>query len=259
MILNIFFGTAVNAARGIAFQVNGAITSFANNFQMAINPQITKTYAADNYKQTQLLIAKGCRYSFYLLAILTIPVYINIKYILDLWLTVIPEYTDTFLRLIIWISALNSMVSPIGTAIQATGDVCNYNLIIGGIFSLDLPISYLILKSSGLPYEVLYVSVFTTGICVFVRFMIMKRRISFSGRYFVFSIFLRNMILFTALIAILQYIQSWFPVNFFSFAVMTMFSIAFTGGIFYTFGLEKAEKQMVFNFIKNIKNIKNRL
>jgi O-antigen/teichoic acid export membrane protein len=254
MILNIFFGTAVNAARGIAFQVNVAITSFAGNFQMAINPQITKTYAAGDYEQTRLLIARGCRYSFYLLAILTIPVYINIKYILSLWLTEVPEYTAVFSKLIIWISMLNSMTSHVGTAIQATGDVRNYNLVTGGIFLLDLPASYLVLKLGGLPYSVLYVSLVTTTICTIARFWIMKNRITFSVRYFIFSIFLKNMILFAVLIAILQYIQSCFPVNFFSFAAMTLFSVAFTGGIFYMLGLTKAEKQMIrknlFNYIK---------
>jgi O-antigen/teichoic acid export membrane protein len=251
MILNIFFGTAINAARGIAFQVNGAITSFAGNFQMAINPQITKTYAVGDYDQTRLLIARGCRYSFYLLAILTIPIYINIKYILGLWLTVVPEYTVDFSRLVIWISVLNFMTTPIGTAIQATGDVRNYNLIIGGIFLLELPGSYLILKLGGLPYSVLYVSLLTTAICTIVRFLIMKTRIAFSGRYFIFSIFFKNIILFAVLIAILQYIQSCFSVNFFSFVTITLFSVIFTGGIFYILGLEKVEKQMVFNFMKN--------
>jgi O-antigen/teichoic acid export membrane protein len=251
MILNIFFGTAVNAARGIAFQIGSAVTSFSGNFQMAVNPQITKTYAAGDYEQTGLLIARGCRYSFYLLAVLTVPVYINIKYVLGLWLTVIPEYTAAFSRLAILISVLNSMTNPIGTAIQATGDVRNYNLIIGGIFLLDLPVSYLILRLGCLPYSVLYVSLFTTIICTIVRFLIMKSRIAFSGRYFIFSIFLKNVILFALLTAVLQYIQSWFPVNFLSFTAMTLISVVFTGGTFYVFGLKKTEKQTVFNFIKN--------
>jgi O-antigen/teichoic acid export membrane protein len=249
MISNIFFGTAVNAARGIAFQINGAIASFAGNFQMAINPQITKTYAEGDYKQTQLLIARGCRYSFYLLAILTIPIYINIKYILSLWLTVVPEYTAIFSKIAIWISVLNSMSGPIDTAIQATSDVRNFNLIIGGIFLLDLPVSYLILKLGYLPYSVLYVSLFTTTVCVFARFLIMKRRIAFSGRYFVGSIFFKNMAMFAVLIAVLQYIQTLMPVNFLSFVVMTSFGIILTGVTFYLFGLEKMEKQQLIKVI----------
>jgi O-antigen/teichoic acid export membrane protein len=254
MILNIFFGTAVNAARGIAFQVNSAITSFVSNFQMAICPQITKTYAAGDYKQTQLLIARACRYSFYLLAIMAIPIYINIKYILSLWLTVVPDYTAIFSQLIIWISIVNSISNPIGTAIQATGDVRNYNLIIGGIFLLDLPVSYLLLKLGCLPYSVLYVSLFTTTVCVFIRFLIMKRRIAFSGRYFVFSVFFKNMVLFVLLLLVLQYIQSCMPINFSSFVIMTLFGIVFAGGIFYLFGLENTEKQMIKRSILNFIN-----
>jgi O-antigen/teichoic acid export membrane protein len=245
IILNIFFGTAVNAARGIAFQVNSAISSFAGNFQMAINPQITKTYATGNYEQTRLLIARSCRYSFYLFAIFTIPIYINIKYILNMWLIVTPEYTDTFLRLVIWISVINSVVNPIVTAIQANGNVRKLNLMVGGIFLGELPLSYLILKLGCLPYSVLYISLFTTTICVFVRFLIMKRYIAFSGRYFVFSIFLKNITLFAVLVCVLQYVQSWFSVNFLSFVMMTLFSFLFVAGIFYLFGLEKRERYMI--------------
>jgi O-antigen/teichoic acid export membrane protein len=254
IILNIFFGTAINAACGIAYQVKSVITSFAGNFQIAINPQITKTYAAGDYEQTQLLIARGCRYSFFLLAVLTIPVYINIKYILSLWLTVIPDYTETFIRLIIWISVLDSMARPIVTAILATGDVRKLSSIVGGIFLLEIPVSCLLLELGYLPYSVLYVTLFTTAVCVFVRFFIMKERIAFSWRYFVFSVFLKNMIMFSMLILILQYIQSMFTVNFLSFVAMSLLSMLFTVSVFYLIGLEKKEKKIlrksILNFMK---------
>jgi O-antigen/teichoic acid export membrane protein len=245
IILNIFFGTFINAARGIAAQVNGAINSLTSSFQMAINPQITKSYATGDYEHTKSLISKGSRYSFYLLAVISIPAFINIDYILSLWLTVIPEYTAVFIRLILLVSLVNSMANPIITTIQATGNVRNFNIIVGGIILLDLPISYFVLKMGYLPYSVMYVSLFTTTVSLFARLFLMKRVIKYSTRYFFFSIFLKNMLLAGATLLILLYIQSLFAVNFTTFILMSFFSALFLSGVIYLLGMETNERKLV--------------
>jgi O-antigen/teichoic acid export membrane protein len=257
ILLNIFFGTAVNAARGIAMQVNGAISGFSSNFQMAINPQITKSYAAGNYEYTQSLISKGCRYSFYLLAIISIPVFVNIDYILGLWLTVVPEYTPVFLRLVLITALVNSMANPFVTVMQATGKIRNFQIIICIIMLLDLPISYIVLKMGYLPYAVMYVSLFTTTIGLFARLFLMKQLISYSARYFIFNIFLKNIILMGIAILILYYIQSLFVINFLLFAIMFTFNVFFVGGVFYLGGMDIKERRMVRR--KILSEIKNKL
>lgn len=126
VILNIFFGTVINAARGVALQVNGIISGFSSNFIMALNPQITKQYATGNIQNSMNLVYAGCRYSFYLLALVSIPVIINMDYILKLWLYNVPEYTSEFLKLALVAALINSIAQPLVTALQATGKIKSF-------------------------------------------------------------------------------------------------------------------------------------
>ena len=151
IILNLFFGTAVNAARGIAMQVNGILSNFSNNFTMALNPQITKQYAAGDVESSMKLVYAGCRYSFYLLLLITIPVMINREYLLKLWLGNVPEYTSQFLMLVLISTLINVMASPIVTALQATGRIKVFQITICIIMLSELPLAYLILKNGGKP------------------------------------------------------------------------------------------------------------
>lgn len=92
VVINLFCGPAVNAARGIAFQVNTAISGFVTNFMTALNPQITKSYAAGDRDYMMTLINQGARLSFYMLLLLSLPVLVNTHYILSLWLKIVPDH-----------------------------------------------------------------------------------------------------------------------------------------------------------------------
>lgn len=92
IVINLFCGPSVNAARGIAVQVNTAITGFVQNFMTALNPQITKSYASGNKEYMMTLIFQGARFSFYLLLLLSLPILINTHYILVIWLKLVPEH-----------------------------------------------------------------------------------------------------------------------------------------------------------------------
>ena len=116
ILLNIFFGPVVNAARGIAYQVRGAVQQFVGNFQMAMNPQIIKLYASDNIQQMHQLIFRGAKYSFFLLFIMSLPILLETEIILRLWLKTVPEYTVIFTRLIIVNILIDSISGPLMTA-----------------------------------------------------------------------------------------------------------------------------------------------
>ncbi|MDR2424091.1 MAG: lipopolysaccharide biosynthesis protein [Prevotellaceae bacterium] len=251
ILLNLFFGTFVNAARGIAGQVNAAVNGFTVNFQMALNPQIVKSYASGNYQYATSLVSKSSRYSFYLLLIVSVPAFVNMEYLLGLWLTVVPEYTVIFVRMILLISLVNSLSGSIGTMIQASGKVRNYNIIVGLIIMLDLPISYFILKAGYLPYTVMYVALFTATASLFARLFIMKRIVEYSARYFIVTIFCKNIFIAGTIIYALLYVQSLFPVNFLTFISMSLFSVLFIFGIIYIIGLSLRERIMVKNKILN--------
>lgn len=154
MMLNVFFGPVVNAARGIAVQVQGTVGNFANNFQMAINPQITKTYASGKLKDTHQLICRGTRLTFCLIFILCLPLIAETPMILSVWLKEVPEGAVLFLRLLLVIVLVQKCTSPLATAVSSTGQIKRYETIVNGLMLLILPAAYFVLKFGGAPWTV---------------------------------------------------------------------------------------------------------
>ena len=130
VLLNIFHGVLVNAARGVAFQVDGVVRGFVNNFQTAINPQITKAYASNNIKYMNKVMQQGSKISFYLLFFITLPLLIETDFVLQLWLKDVPEYTILFCRLILINSLIESLSGPLITAAYATGHIKKLQIIV---------------------------------------------------------------------------------------------------------------------------------
>lgn len=169
ILLNLFFGTTVNAARGIATQISGVISSFASNFTMAMNPQVTKLYAAGELEKSRKLVYAGSKYAFFLLAIIVVPFLTNEHYIMVLWLGKIPEYTDIFVFIILANALIYSMAHTTANAIQATGHVKWLQIGLATILLMEIPIAYVILKLGGNPYQAMIPSIFTTLLSVVFR------------------------------------------------------------------------------------------
>src|SRR5690606_32288441 len=164
--LNMFFGPVVNAARGIAYQVSSAINQFVANFQMAMNPQIIKSYAVDDLKYMHQLIYRGAKYSFFLLFTLSLPILLETEQILRLWLKTVPEYTVIFTRLVIINVLIDCISGPLMTAAQASGKIKLYQSIVGGLLILNLPVSYLFLKLGFQPQITIYISIGISGLAL---------------------------------------------------------------------------------------------
>ena len=145
IVINLFCGTTVNAARGIAVQVNNATQSFVRNFMTALNPQITKSYASSDSEYLMKLLYKGSRLSFYMLLLLSLPIIIETDCILSVWLKVVPEHTVNFVRLILVLAMCESISLPLITVMLATGKIRNYSIIVGGLNMMNFPFSYLLL------------------------------------------------------------------------------------------------------------------
>ena len=146
ILLNIYFGPIVNAARGISQQVQSAILAFTTNFQTAINPQIIKSYAGENLDRMHKLILFSSRFGFFLMTIIVVPIFVQVEYILNLWLTDVPEYSAQFVRISLILGLNSSLRNPTITGIQATGNVKRFQLWEGSILLMVLPISYMLLK-----------------------------------------------------------------------------------------------------------------
>ena len=180
VLINMFFGVALNAARGIANQVDNALVMFANNFTTAINPQITKSYAIQDLTYMHQLICAGSKYSFFLLWIFALPVMLESDFILQIWLGTVPEFAATFLQYTLCISLLSVVSNTMVTSIQATGDIRNYQIIVGGLGMLVLPLAYVFYKL-GFSVEWAYIIHFSIFVCQFIsRLFLLKRKINLS-------------------------------------------------------------------------------
>lgn len=184
MMLNVFFGPTINAARAIAVQVQNAVQQFSSNFQMALNPQITKTYAAGKFSEMHHLIFRSSRFTFLLLFILCLPILIETPFILKLWLRNAPETTTTFLRIIIITMIVDSSANSLMISAAATGKVRRYQIIVGGILLTIVPVSYIVLKMGGAPWSVFVVHLIVCCIAFVTRLFIIKPMIGLKLSHF---------------------------------------------------------------------------
>ena len=177
MMLNIFFGPIVNAARGIAVQVQSAVQQFVGGFQTALNPQITKNYASNNLPQMHSLMFRSARFSFLLLFFLSLPVLMETNFILTLWLKTVPDDAVVFTQIMICISLIYTTANPCIIANQATGKVKIYQMVVGGILLLILPISYVVLKLGAPAYSVFIVHFCIESLAQFSRMYMLRKLI----------------------------------------------------------------------------------
>lgn len=185
ILLNMFFGPVINAARGIAVQVQSVVQQFANNLQTAINPQITKSYAVGELKAMHNLVFRCSRYTFFLLLIISLPIFLETKLLLSLWLTTVPEWTVAFTRIMLCIVIVDSVAAPLMISSAATGNVKLYQTIIGGTMLLIVPVSYIFLKVGFNPSVVFIVHLTFCLITFVLRLIIVKPMIKLSIREYI--------------------------------------------------------------------------
>lgn len=194
ILLNMFFSPAVNAARGIAYQVNNAIYQFSSNFYSAVRPQVTKYYSKQEYDNMYILVCRASRMSFYLLLILSLPIIIETPFIINLWLGQVPDYVVGFVRIIIAISAVEAMQHPVTSVCHATGRVALFQFVVSTTIILIVPISWFFLKQGYSPYIVFYVSLVLNTIALFLRLVLVKRLVKFPLKNYIVNVIVRNLL-----------------------------------------------------------------
>lgn len=180
IILNIFFGPAVNAARGIADQVNGAVARFVNNFQTAVNPQLVKSYAAKQLDDMKKLLYRGIRFSYYLLYILSMPLILNMDFILHIWLKDVPKYTTGFCQLVLICGMVSSVSNLLAQVARAYGKIRKYQLCVSICLFLNFPVSYIILKLGASPLGTMCVNICIQALLLFIRLHLTRPMIGLS-------------------------------------------------------------------------------
>ncbi len=250
VLLNIFFGPIVNAARGIAFQVSNTINQFLLNFYKAVQPQITKNYAAEEYQNMMSLVFRSSRFSYYLIFILSLPILIEMPYILKLWLHEIPAYTVLFTRLMLITILIESISYPLMTSIQATGRIKWYQIVVGGLLIINLPISYVFLKIGYQPEITMYISIILAVLAQGFRLFFMQRLLKMSIRTYLINVIIiisAVTLLSCILPTILHFIYNE---SFLRFCGVTICSFICCFIFIYIIGLQKEEKKYVNTFIR---------
>lgn len=190
ILLNLTFGAAINAAKGVADQVLNASNSLTNNFQTALNPQITKNYASGAVDEMELLAFRGIKFSCFLVWLVALPIMINVNTILSLWLTDVPAYAPLFVVLVLVDSFTMCLFgNPLMTALSATGNIRNYQIVVGLVLIMVLPAGYVALKLGMPPESVLYLNILFNLIAGVTRFEFCKRQIGFSIKKYLTTAF----------------------------------------------------------------------
>ena len=254
IVINLFCGPAVNAARAISVQVNTAVNSFITNFMTALNPQITKSYAAKDFQYMKTLVQQGTRLSFYMLLLLSIPILIETETILSLWLTIVPEHTVLFVRLILILAMCESLSGTLITAMLATGDIRNYQIVVGGLQLLNFPLSYAALKIGLAPEYTMVIAIAISIINLFVRLLFLQNMIGLSAKYYLKSV-VGNVGVVSVCSVVLPLLV-FFYLNPGLIRLLIICIVAFTNTLFvvYRVGCSQAERVFIKEKIVNLKN-----
>lgn len=252
ILLNVFFGPVVNAARGLANQVDGAIRLFASNFQMAINPQIVKTYAAKDLESMHKLVFRSSKFSFFLLLALSLPVMIEAPVILRLWLSTVPDWTASFLRLMLVVVIVDSVANPLMTSAAATGRIKLYQSVLGGIQLLIVPVAYVVLRMGGEPNSVFVVHICICLIAFAVRLFIVRGMIGLSIKKYLMEVCVKSGVV-TVVATVLPLTLYFSITNSLLSAIVVVFvSLGSVAVSAYAIGLTKNERVFVSDKIGQI-------
>ena len=253
LLLNMFGSPLVNAARGIAFQVQTATISFINSFQTAINPQITKNCATGNVGKMNSLVLTSSRVSFLLMLFIIVPLLMLTDNLLALWLTDYPPYAVTFVRLLIGVSVVDAISNPLMVGASATGNIKKYQLLVGGCMLCTLPIAFAALKLGASPKSVFWALMATTIMAQMVRMWLCRNLFGFSISNFCFQVLLPILkvavVCFLPLLLLRPYYADCCGIN----VVFTALSLEFwVAPCIYLFGLTRHEREFLSKKMKSI-------
>lgn len=254
ILLNLTFGPIVNAARGIANTVSGAVGGFAGNFMAAINPQITKSFATNDKRYCFSLVERGSRFSFYIMFLFALPLCLETDFVLTLWLKQYPEHTINFVRLILILALSDVLSNTLITLQLATGKIRNYQLAVGGTLLLNFPLSYLALKLGFAPESTLIVAIFISVCCMVLRLLFLRKMAGLSMRSFLKNVYF-NVFTVALLSSIIPFaIHHVMVVGWSRFLVTCSVSVLCSATTILSVGCSRSERLFILSKIPVIKH-----
>ena len=263
LLLNATFGTLVSAARGIANKVYNTIAHINVNFFTAVRPQIYKSYAASEMDDMRKLICQSTRFSFFLLLILALPILLETDFILPIWLRGrnVPDQAVILTQLMVIDGLLNCFTSPLAASVQATGNIRNYQLVIGGTLLLILPLSCVGVTYLGLaPASVFIISIIVTVISQFERIWFVRKQIKLDIWYYLRTVILPILLVTGISSALSIGLKTWiqeiqFRAYWIGPILVILASMLFTCITVYTIGISKTERKHAVEMVKKLMKI----
>lgn len=249
VLLNLFCGPAVNAARGVAMQVNNAVYGFVQNFMIAVNPQITKSYSVGNLPEMHTLIIRSAKFGFFVLLMLLMPICANINYILGLWLVVVPEHTANFIVLVLLYSLFDCYANPLITGVLAEGKIKGYEIVLTVIYLLNFVASYVFLRI-GMQPEIVFVLNIVFKIFVVVALIWYSHlKYSFPVGDFMKRCVLRTITVFLMCYAFIYFIPVLRANSFVDLVINSLVIMIVCIGLVYSIGFTKHERTYLKNMV----------
>ncbi len=252
IILNSFFGPVVNAARGLAEQVNGAVNRFVANFQTAVNPQLIKNYASDQLGEMKTLLFRSTRFSYYLLFALSLPIILKMDFILHLWLKEVPDYTVGFCQLVLVSSLVSTLSNLLAQVARAYGKIRNYQIIVSIFLFLNFPLSYIVLKFGCSPLSSMFVNIGVNTMLLFVRLRLTNRMIQMTYGSFIRNVLLPVIIVTAVALVIPLIIYFMLDNSIISFIIVCLVSFVSVGVSTYALGMNANERLYILAAISKI-------
>lgn len=259
IILNIFHGVTLNAAFGLANQIKTAIFSFVSNLQVSANPQIVKSYAANDIKYFTTLIYAVSKYSYFLMLIIALPLIFNIDFILKIWLVDVPAHTSQFIILIIILILFDSLQGPLWTGMQANGNIRNYQIVTSFLMLLNLPLAYIALKLKYPSESIIWVQILVKNIVMVARLWYAEKMCFISIKKYFGYVIWPIAIVSAITVPIIYILTLKFDSGISQVLISTISSTMLIIISVYLFGLTKVEKSTTNKYIKTFvsKRIRN--
>ncbi len=253
IVLNVFFGPIVNAARGIAFTVNSLVTTLTSNFYTAVRPQIVKNYSKQEMDACFKLIFRSTKFSYSLALIVVLPLYIFAPQVLLFWLGDFPENTILFMRLTLVNALIDSIANPLITFNQATGDIKKFQICVSLLLILNLPISIFAFWLGAKPFVAFVISIVLSTIANVIRIVIDQTEHGFPAVLYVKKVVVRLLLitLASALILPLINILNVNPTTIIQLFINALLICVWVAVCSFYLGFDKSERKFVLNIIIN--------
>ncbi|MEQ9969531.1 hypothetical protein ABRP72_10110 [Pectobacterium carotovorum] len=253
ILINVFSGPSMNTARGIAFQIISSLSLILNNTMLAVNPRITKLYASNEVASSYSLMEKSARLTACFMMLLIVPLLISLDSVLNLWLIDVPKYTRFFAYLALINLMVDSFSYPLISLMLANGNIKSYQLLVGFINIISLPLCYIVLKNDFSAYMTMYVLILLSAVNLFARLYMLARKVDIKKLRYLTHVVFRVLSVFVTTLIISTTVSKLFVINSTILTVLinTVLSALIVIMFIYIFCLEATERKYIYINIKS--------